>query len=188
MNELSLEDFQHAIRQTHGAEAELVDRVRLVEEFWEQPVWEGEVLVFELEGHPTATRCYAWEVDGEVTAVLHTGPVDSPVKAVRASILAEAPEATEGGRRMPIVDSKKAEAVRARMVALLGRKVEMRIPPDTSAVVEYRLGGQTIRISSERFEDHEITEDIFPMDAVRSAGDGHSFLLTTDDRIIPDNS
>ncbi len=30
-----------------------------------------------------------WEVDGEVTAVLHTDPVDSPIRAVRASILAE---------------------------------------------------------------------------------------------------
>ena len=33
--------------------------------------------------------CYAWEVDGEVTAVLHTGPVESPQDAVRASIMAK---------------------------------------------------------------------------------------------------
>ena len=39
--------------------------------------------------HPTATRCYAWEVDGEVTAVLHAGPVDGPQAAVRAAIMAE---------------------------------------------------------------------------------------------------
>ncbi len=50
------------------------------------------MLVFALHGHPTAKRCYAWEVDGQVTAVLHTEPVDSPVKAVRASILADANE------------------------------------------------------------------------------------------------
>ena len=47
------------------------------------------MLVFELLDHPTAEKCYAWEVDERVTAVLHAGPVDSPVKAVRASILAE---------------------------------------------------------------------------------------------------
>ena len=91
-------------------------------------------------------------------------------------------------RRMSSVDKQKTEAVRRRMVAQLGRKVEMRVPPDTSAVVEYRLGGQTIRISSERFEDHESPEEIFPMDAVRYAGDGVSFLLTTDDRIILDEA
>ena len=35
---------------------------------------------------------YCWEVDGRVTAVLHTGPIDSPLMAVRASIMEE----TEG--------------------------------------------------------------------------------------------
>ena len=33
-------------------------------------VWGGEVLVFTFQGHPTASLCYAWEVDGQVTAVL----------------------------------------------------------------------------------------------------------------------
>ncbi len=89
MNELSLEAFQHAIRQTHGAEAKIADRVNVDERFEDQPVWEGEVLVFDLEGHPTASRCYAWEVDGEVTAVLKEGPVKSAKDAVRASILVE---------------------------------------------------------------------------------------------------
>jgi hypothetical protein len=45
-------------------------------------------LVFDLMDNNIAPRCYAWEKDGNVTAVLHTGPIDSPVKAVRASILA----------------------------------------------------------------------------------------------------
>ena len=89
MNELPIASFQRAILHTHGVKARLISRERVNERFKGEPVWEGEVLVFELEGHPTAHTCYAWEVDGRVTAVLHTGPVDSPVKAVRASILAE---------------------------------------------------------------------------------------------------
>lgn len=89
MNELPVEGFQHAIRQTHGAEAQLVERVRVEEDFEGERVWEGEVLVFVLSDHPEAARCYAWEVDGRVTAVLGVGPVDSAVKAVRASILAD---------------------------------------------------------------------------------------------------
>ena len=96
MNELSVEGFQHAIRQTHGAEAALFFRKRVVERFGEETVWEGEVLVFALKGHPTARFCYAWEVDGEVTAVLRTGAVDSPVKAVRASIVADEPPIPAG--------------------------------------------------------------------------------------------
>ena len=81
--------FQHAIWQTHGARSQLLTREHVVEKFEGETVWEGEVLVFALKDHPTAHFCYAWEVDGQVTTVLHAGPVDSPVAAVRASILAE---------------------------------------------------------------------------------------------------
>jgi hypothetical protein len=88
MNELSLDGFRHAIRNMHGSECQLVARERIDEYFEGDPVWQGEVLVFDLLDNPMATRCYAWEKDGNVTAVLHTGAIDSPVKAVRASILA----------------------------------------------------------------------------------------------------
>ena len=47
------------------------------------------MLVFDLLDHPDATRCYAWEVDGEVTAVLGVGPIESAEDAVRAAILAD---------------------------------------------------------------------------------------------------
>ena len=58
-------------------------------------VWEGEVQVFALKGHRSASRCYAWSHATEGAkrrfyAVLHTPPVDSPVVAVRASIAADA--------------------------------------------------------------------------------------------------
>ena len=89
MNELPIPEFEHAIQATHGARSQLEGRIRVEEDFRGQRVWEGEVLVFELLDHPTAPYCYAWEVDGEVTAVLHQGPVDSPLAAVRASILAD---------------------------------------------------------------------------------------------------
>ena len=59
------------------------------EAFKGETAWEGEVLIFELCDHPTATRCYAWEVNGRITAVLHEAPVDSPQAAVRAAIVAD---------------------------------------------------------------------------------------------------
>ncbi len=93
MNELPVESFQHAIRRTHGAKSQFLTLELVVEIFEGEIIWEGEVLVFALKGHPTAHLCYAWEVDGQVTAVLHTELVDSPVKAVRTSILAEAERA-----------------------------------------------------------------------------------------------
>ena len=88
MNELPTDRFVEAIRQTHGAEATFVDCAPVCEGFRGETVWEGEVLVFDLQGHPTAPKCYAWSVEGRVTAVLHEGPVDSPEAAVRAVIAA----------------------------------------------------------------------------------------------------
>ncbi len=89
MNEIGVFAFHDAIRETHGVRSQLIERVSVVETFEDDTVWEGEVLVFRLLDHPSTSKCYAWEVDGQVTAVLHTGPVDSPVAAIRASILAE---------------------------------------------------------------------------------------------------
>ena len=89
MNELPLPEFQKAILATHGSKAQLQSR-SIVREFFEGEIaWEGEVLVFELEEHPTGTKCYASSVDGRITAVLHEGPIDSPEAAVRAAIAAE---------------------------------------------------------------------------------------------------
>ena len=88
MNEAPLSTFERAIRATHGAGSKLVGRERVVERFQGQAAWEGEVLIFELEGHPSAVRCYAWELDGEVTAVLEDGPVKSAQDAVKAAIAA----------------------------------------------------------------------------------------------------
>jgi hypothetical protein len=93
MNELSIDGFRHAIRKMHGSECQLVARERVHETFEGDTLWEGEVLIFDLLDNALATRCYAWEVDGRVTAVLHTGPIDSPLRAVQASITPDEPTA-----------------------------------------------------------------------------------------------
>ena len=89
MNELPVSEFEKAILATHGSAVRLQSRSGVRELFKGKTAWEGEVLVFELRDHPTATKCYAWSVDGRVTAVLHEGPIDSPRAAVRAAIVAE---------------------------------------------------------------------------------------------------
>ena len=89
MNELPIAEFQNAIQATHCCESSFRKKVRVHEKFKGHTVWEGEVLIFDLMDHPTAKTCYAWSVEGRVTAVLHEGPVDSPEAAVRAAIAAE---------------------------------------------------------------------------------------------------
>ncbi len=89
MNELPIAAFQKAIQATQGCRSALRERVPIREELRGQPVWEGEVLVFDLIGHSTALTCYAWSVDQQVTVVLHEGPVNSPRAAVRAKLVEE---------------------------------------------------------------------------------------------------
>jgi len=94
MAEAPIEALAEAIHNLHGCEALWVKAVPVKETFQGQTVWEGVVQVFELQGHPEATRCYAWSYETEggkrrFFAVLHKPPVDSPQAAVRAAIVAE---------------------------------------------------------------------------------------------------
>ncbi len=87
--EVSIHEFERAIKQVHGCLSALHSR-RVIHHLLEgQSVWHREVLTFDLLNHPTLQRCYAWAVDGQVTVVLHEGLVDSPQAAVREAIRAE---------------------------------------------------------------------------------------------------
>jgi hypothetical protein len=85
----------NAVEQQHSCHATFAQTVPVRETFHGQPVWEGVVHVFDLGGHPTATRAYAWSsaIDGSdkrrVYAVLGIGAIKTPVDAVRAAIVAE---------------------------------------------------------------------------------------------------
>jgi hypothetical protein len=88
-------DLQAAIEAQHGGTATHVESVPIKETFQGQTVWEGVVEVFDLEGHPKATRAYSWSTQNEGSdkrrfyAVLHLGGIRSPQDAVRAAIVAE---------------------------------------------------------------------------------------------------
>lgn len=82
-----------AILDLHGARAEHVESVPVTETFNGETVWDGVVEVFSLPEHP-AGRAYAWRHEADsgkwrYVAVLHRPPVDTPLKAVQAAIVAE---------------------------------------------------------------------------------------------------
>lgn len=90
-----LQNLKDVIHRLHGCDSTHVVSVRVTEKFEGEVVWDGAVEVFDLIGHPTATKAYAWahETDeGKLryVAVLHEPPVDSPEAAVRAAIAADA--------------------------------------------------------------------------------------------------
>ena len=89
-----IEEFKDVIRKLHGAEATHVESVQVKESFQGQTVWEGIVEVFDLVGHPTAQRVYAWANDSpdkprQHVTVLHSHPIKSAQDAVRAAIVRE---------------------------------------------------------------------------------------------------
>ena len=91
-----IEELQDVIRKLHGVESSHVESVPVKETFRGKTVWEGIVEVFDLHGHPKASRVYAWGHETESpekpkrhVTVLHVHPVTSPVEAVRAAILQE---------------------------------------------------------------------------------------------------
>jgi hypothetical protein len=91
-----IEELRDTIRRLHGAEATHVESVPVKETFRGETVWEGIVEVFELTGHATAHRVYAWahETDDpdkpiRHVTVLHLHPIKSAQDAVRAAIMQE---------------------------------------------------------------------------------------------------
>ena len=85
MNESTVGEFQKAIEAVHGLDTTLAARHIVKETFVGDRVWQGEVLEFE----SPQGGCYAWSVDGRITAVLKEPPINTPVDAVRAAIASE---------------------------------------------------------------------------------------------------
>ena len=91
----SIESLKAAIERMHNVTATFAQAVPVREEFEGAVVWEGVVHVFDVEGHPNANRAYAWsspmkDTDNRrIFAALHIGPIQSPIDAVRAAIVAE---------------------------------------------------------------------------------------------------
>lgn len=89
----SVDQLKKAIEQIHNCKAHFIESVPILETFEGQTVWQGTVYVFDIKGHSLARRCYAWSSPIDESnkrryyAVLNVPPIDSPEKAVRASII-----------------------------------------------------------------------------------------------------
>jgi len=89
--------LREVIHHLHGVEARHVESVPIKEVYQGTTIWEGVVEVFDIAGHPKASRVYAWAHDTDDpknprrhVTVLHIPPVVSPLLAVRAALIQEA--------------------------------------------------------------------------------------------------
>jgi len=95
-------ELQAALLNLHGVTSTYVESVPVTETFNGETIWQGEVEVFDIRGHPKATRAYAWgHVTGEedqarnYVTVLELPPVDSPQTAVKVAVAWEIKNARE---------------------------------------------------------------------------------------------
>ena len=84
--------LQIAVQRLFKCQATFSKTVPIREEVNGKILWEGEVKVFDLSGHPKATRCYAWAHPNDknrTVALLEIAPITTALAAVRASLIAE---------------------------------------------------------------------------------------------------
>lgn len=83
-----LERLQLTVEHLHGCRAEHSATVPVHEVFRGQTVWQGDVEVFSLTGHPKAKRCYGWNQGEpeEFITILELPPVDSAQSAVKVGV------------------------------------------------------------------------------------------------------
>ncbi len=89
-----IERLQMVIRHLHKCDAEHLETVPVKEVFRGRTIWEGDVEVFAVSGHPLAKKCYGWSYnegkpDEHFTSVLELPPVKSAHDAVKVAIAAE---------------------------------------------------------------------------------------------------
>jgi hypothetical protein len=63
MAEVKADQLKLAVEQMHGGSAQLAQPVPVLETFKGKTVWEGVVHVFDLTGHPAATRALCLVLD-----------------------------------------------------------------------------------------------------------------------------
>lgn len=97
-----LDQLQEEVQRVHSCEARLAHSVPVTETH-RGKVWEGVVHVFNISGHPSATRVYAWssQIEGSderrLFSVLHEGPVESPADALHAAMVPQDNDNRTGG-------------------------------------------------------------------------------------------
>jgi hypothetical protein len=90
-NKEYIERLQMVIHQLHKCDSTHVESVPVQEVFQGKTLWQGNVEVFDLRGHPKAKRCYGWThgEPEEFITILELPPVDSPQSAVKVGVAYE---------------------------------------------------------------------------------------------------
>lgn len=86
-----LRDLSEAVSALHDCQCSHVKTSHVHEMMDGETVWQGDVEIFTLTGHPKATQAFAWSWEDDAgeeqfIAVLNVPPINSPREAVQAAI------------------------------------------------------------------------------------------------------
>lgn len=87
--------LKDAIERMHRCKASHIEGIAVIEKYGPKTVWRGIVHNFKIEGNAKTDTCYAWSspIEGSTKkryyTVLKIPPIDTPEKAIRASIVAD---------------------------------------------------------------------------------------------------
>ena len=95
-----IERLQMVIRQLHKCDATWLESMPVEEKFNGKTVWDGDVEVFSLTGHPKAQRCYGWSYDEpeQFITILELPPVDSAAAAVKVGVAYQVKKDRKAGK------------------------------------------------------------------------------------------
>lgn len=87
-NKEYIERLQMVISHLHECDSKHVESVPVHEVFKGKTLWEGDVEVFDLIGHPKAKRCYGWSYGEpeEFITILEIPPVTDAQSAVKVGV------------------------------------------------------------------------------------------------------
>ena len=86
-----IDNLSKAITAMHGCRCSHFGTEKIKEQHDGKDVWEGDVEIFQLKGHPDAKVAYGWgwtDSSNEIQyiGILHVPPIESAADAVKAAI------------------------------------------------------------------------------------------------------
>jgi hypothetical protein len=91
----NIKRLQQVIFHLHKVDSEWIESKHVREVFGGKTLWEGDVEVFILNGHPKAKRCYGWTYGEpeEFITILELPPVTDAQSAVKVGVAYQIKEA-----------------------------------------------------------------------------------------------
>jgi len=85
-------NLTEAIARMHDCSVSHSDTATVIEKVGDETAFNGQIEIFDIEGHPQANKAFGWaweDSSGEVQyiGILNVPPIDSPREAVQAAIV-----------------------------------------------------------------------------------------------------